>query len=419
MSERGASRSLRDEPLTQRRDPRDVIDAPPGETRPPKGLRDVPLSLRDAPKALVDKPIGLRDAPLGLRDAPIGLRDAPIGLTDAPKAVVDEPIGLRDAPIGLRDAPKALVDAPKGETRPPLSKTDAANVVRLAPKGATPTPNAPGPTPIRLADYRARSHPAAVTPAAFRAFISRPDIRKMVLGIVKKRSPPQSEEDLAQDVLAEALRAFERSPPGREEVLVDWLKTIAQRVVADSTRKRKRRGKYEGDMPEDYDADVDGGDMPAGGDRRPIAMEGYDPRADATLEGRRVLRWLEKQVGENPRDRETLAIILEHGMGKKTYQAIADERRITLAALSSRVFEFKQKYIPRYRRERERTVLLLLLLFALGFGLLLWFLSRPARGPEGVVQPRAPTLLDQVFPGPLPVSHPNPYGDRPDGGPTP
>ena len=60
-------------------------------------------------------------------------------------------------------------------------------------------------------------------------------------------------------------------------------------------------------------------------------------------------------------------------------------------------------------------MLLLLLLFAVGFGLLLWFLSRPARGPDGVVQPRAPTLLDQVLPGTLPVSHPYPYGDRPDG----
>lgn len=281
------------------------------------------------------------------------------------------------------------------------------------------TPRAPAPIPINLADYRARSHPAGVTPAAFRAFIARPDIRKMVLGIVKKRAPPQSEEDLAQDVLAEALRAFERSPPGRDEVLVEWLKTIAQRVVADSAKKRKRRGKYDGDMPEDDDADVDDGDVPLGRDPRPIAMAGYDPRTDATLEGRRVLRWLEKQVEASPRDRETLAIVLEHGMGKKTYQAIANERGMSLAALSSRIFEFKQKYIPRYRRERERTVLLLLLLFAGGFGLLLWFLTRPARGPEGVVRPKAPTLLDRVLPGQLPVSHPNPYGDRPDSGSAP
>ncbi len=241
----------------------------------------------------------------------------------------------------------------------------------------------------------------------------------MVLGIVKKRARPQSEEDLAQDVLAEALRAFERSPPARDEVLVDWLRTIAQRVVADSVKKQKRRGKYEGDMPEDDDAEVDGGDMPVGRDPRPIATAGYDPRTDATLEGRRVLRWLEKQVEESPRDRETLAILLEHGMGKKTYQAIADERGMTLAALSSRVFEFKQKYIPRYRRERERTVLILLLLFAVGFGLLLWFLTRPVPGPDGVVKPGGPTHLDQLLPGSLPVSHPYPYGDRPDGGPSP
>lgn len=98
-----------------------------------------------------------------------------------------------------------------------------------------------------------------------------------------------------------------------------------------------------------------------------------------------VRHWLAQQVANDPRDKETFEIVLEHAQGGKTYQHIAREREMTLTALSSRIFEFKCKYIPRYKKWRNRTVLLLLLggaavIVAI---VVLWLLRRPdAIGPD-------------------------------------
>jgi len=87
-----------------------------------------------------------------------------------------------------------------------------------------------------------------------------------------------------------------------------------------------------------------------------------------------------------PRDRETLAIVLEHGAGKKTYEQIAEEHGLTPAALSSRIFEFKAKYTPRYRRWRNRALTLIFLGGAAIAAIVvaLWIMwSRPAEiGPD-------------------------------------
>ncbi len=237
-------------------------------------------------------------APPGEARPPIGLRGAPIDVVDAP--------------IGLRDAPKDLVDPPKNEK-------DAPKVAALAPKAATP--KALTAAPISLADYRARSHPAGVSPAAFRAFITRPDIRKMVLGIVKKRARPQSEEDLAAGRCSRRRRSARsgRSPPARDEVLVDWLQDdrAADRRGLREEAEATRPGKYEGDMPEDDDAEVDGGDMPVGRDPRPISTAGYDPRTE-TRRSRAGAScwWLEKQVEGESRAtaRRSRSSSRKHGM---------------------------------------------------------------------------------------------------------
>ncbi len=98
---------------------------------------------------------------------------------------------------------------------------------------------------------------------------------------------------------------------------------------------------------------------------------------------------------DDPRDRgETLAIPLEHARGGKTYEQMAEERDMTLTALSSRIFEFKGKYMPRYRRWRSRMVMLLLLGgVALVMMIVLWILRaapadiRPAPHAPPVAPP--------------------------------
>jgi DNA-directed RNA polymerase specialized sigma24 family protein len=390
--------------------------APRGGSVPPS-----PSSLRErgASAGPLGPPVGSKDAPASPLDEPVRAAGASQGETDRPKGVIGEPLGearepqrATDASLGDIPRPKEVAHAALGERDAPRDVARKPNDAARAPKGEGAGPKDAVAAPIPLADVRARAGDEGAVPvtrAVFQAFISHADTRRRVLGIAYKRVPRKDAEDVAQDALAEALRAFERSPPARDEVLLDWISIIARRVVADFTIKRNRRRTYEGDLPKEGGRDFDAGEnahLPGPGPH-PMAAPSYGAHVDRTLESRRLFRWLEGQVAGHPRDRETLALIIEHGMGKKTYQAIADERGMTLTSLSSRVFEFKQKYVPRYQRERNRALLILLLFLAAGVALLLWLLTRPTPAPHRVERPTMP-VLDEILGNPLPVSHPPP-----------
>lgn len=172
-------------------------------------------------------------------------------------------------------------------------------------------------------------------------------------------------------------------------------------------------------MPDDPNSD-ESESSSADGESEGAAEPSYDPREgsvdDRELESRSLLQWLERQVAQSPLDRETFAILLEHGLGQKTYQTIADERGITLTVLSSRIFEFRNKYVARYKRERERTWLLLLLFLfgAAVVAVLVWLLSADDEPPRGTVRPSAPSIIDRALGRPLPVGR-----SRPDDAPGP
>jgi DNA-directed RNA polymerase specialized sigma24 family protein len=245
----------------------------------------------------------------------------------------------------------------------------------------------------------------------FRAFLASAETQRWIRAIVRERAPADATDDLVQDAIKEALTAFVRAPPSKDAVLIVWIATIARRVVADYLTKRGRRRKYEGPMPHGplHESESSSGDDESDGATEPS----YDPREDSLegddLRGRSLFRWLERRVARSPIDRETLAILLEHGLGDKTYRMIADERGIPLTVLSSRIFEFRKKYIARYKRERDRTVLLLL--FFLGaavVAVLVWLFSRHDEPPHGTVRPSTPSILERTLGNPLPVSRPRP-----------
>jgi DNA-directed RNA polymerase specialized sigma24 family protein len=260
------------------------------------------------------------------------------------------------------------------DTDPPPSSGDRAPRESAAPVGGTDTPGREGDGSSREMDPPVAQvialHP--VSPAAVRDFLASAETRLFVTAIVAARVPEADVDDLVHRALMEALESLKRKVPDREDALRGWIGTITRRVVADYLTKRKRRAKYEGPMPE---APVD----PAGSDEKaessssaarfasesaraepsydPWAEDDDQPRVHAWL----VRQWLDREVANHPRDKETLEILLDHARGGKTYQDIARQRGLTLTALSSRIFEFKQKYIPRYRRWQRRTLLVLLL----------------------------------------------------------
>jgi DNA-directed RNA polymerase specialized sigma24 family protein len=394
MSETGARVSLRDGLLNEKDARVKLRRAPVSETDTRLSLRDARMNETDARVKLRDAPVSENDARLRLRDAPVSETDARLSLRDAPVNETDTRLSLRDGPVSETNERLSLRDAPIHDTVPPLAKV------------------------IPLHD---------VSPEAVRAFLARAETRRMVISLVARKVPRANVEDVAHDAFEEATKALKRQPPHRGETLPGWLATITRRVIADFHVKRTRRGKYEGPMPEEPEQSewIDGGSAAALPQRGPEPS--YDPRVasedDSEVDAWLVRRWLEGQVAGHPRDQETFAILLEHARGSKTYQEIARERDMTLTALSSRIFEFKGKYIPRYQRWRNRAVLLVLLGGAavIAAVVVLWLLLRPAAiGPDPMwaPPPKRPTPsatapAPEPFEPALPTNRPAPRDGKP------
>ena len=93
-----------------------------------------------------------------------------------------------------------------------------------------------------------------VDPTVVAAFMARVETRRAIHAHVAACVAHVDVDDLVQTAWVEAAGAAERSPPADENAVPAWLKTIAERVVADHLAQRARRARYEGPMP---DADVD------------------------------------------------------------------------------------------------------------------------------------------------------------------
>ena len=188
-----------------------------------------------------------------------------------------------------------------------------------------------------------------------------------------------------------------RAPPAKDEVLVlvdrDNRSSRGGRLAEEARAPPQVRGPH-ARRPDSGESESSSAD---GENERGVAEPSYDPREgsvdDRELESRSLLQWLERQVVDRPLDRETPAILLEHRLGQETYQTIADERGITLTVLSSRIFEFRNKFVARYKRERERAWLLLLLFLfgAAVVAVLVWLLWARDEPPRGTVRPSAPS----------------------------
>jgi DNA-directed RNA polymerase specialized sigma24 family protein len=297
-------------------------------------------------------------------DPPSSGRRPAVGVTHVP---LDDEGGLpvgRAATLPPNDSPTSVERYPENDAQAPL-----ANIIPLQ----------------------------TVSREAVRAYLARVETMTKVRAIVAARVPATNVDDLVQDSLREALESADRAPPHRADALGAWVAAIARRVVADFLQQRARRAKYQGPMPDEED-DA----------QRP--EPGYDPRESADdkseVHGWLVRQWLEQQVADHPRDKETFEILLEHAREARTYQEIADERGMALTALSSRIYEFKYKYIPRYKRWRNRAVLLVLLGAAVIVAVIvMWLLRRPPEiGPDpSIAPPRMPApSVTASSPEPLP-----------------
>ena len=216
-----------------------------------------------------------------------------------------------------------------------------------------------------------------------RAFLARKETVAWVFARVRAKVPEPLVEEIAQDALARALRSAHTATD--ESALGAWTGTITDREIADAHKKRKRRGTFEGPMPEaplprDEAGEPVADDSVEAEEARAAFDPSYDPaRDDVRVQGWLMCRYLEQAVRGNARDAETLSWMMAWADGDKTYEQIAAERRISPGAIAKRVFLFKEKYLPRYRRYRNGMIVLWLTV-AVAVGVAVWLLLRPRAG---------------------------------------
>jgi DNA-directed RNA polymerase specialized sigma24 family protein len=216
---------------------------------------------------------------------------------------------------------------------------------------------------------------------AVHAFLSRKDVNRWVFRRMKQKLPPDDGEQVAQDALQECVEKVRWPDSDEPGVLWSVLKTVCRRRIADHLEKRRLRKKYEGPMPGPRLRQDEAGEYVP--DEEASADPSHDPEAfDGRVEGLLLRRYLEGAVATDPRDEETYGWMLAWSDDELTYPQIAALAGVSPDDVAKRVQRFKEKYVPRYERWRNRTLLPLLLLGVVILVVVLVVLGMLARGKK-------------------------------------
>ncbi len=231
------------------------------------------------------------------------------------------------------------------------------------------------------------------------AFLSSKETMRWVNAHVKACTPAQACEQVAQDALLEALQS--KWNPSEEAALRSWLRTITDRVIADFLTQRATRAEYEGEMPSAAVRTDEAGlpvDDPYDDSVADIDAS-VDPRQQTLkVQGFLIRGFLADQTENDARERETFEIMLEHVEEDKTYEQIAQERKLSIDAVNKRVARFENKYADKYEKYRNGVFMLMALGAAVVIlaATIVWGIARS--GPKVVPSvaeppPSAPTAF--------------------------
>jgi DNA-directed RNA polymerase specialized sigma24 family protein len=200
-----------------------------------------------------------------------------------------------------------------------------------------------------------------VTREELRAYLELPETRSRIQGMVAVKVPADRVKDLVHDVCARAMKS--RWLPLRA-AMKGWVDTITRRQIADETRKRARRKKLEGPMPVAPQVlDEAGLPIEDPGDAVVDTDDSTDPTAeDPEREGWLMRRWFRDAVKDDPKDRETFAMMEEWAKAdeKTTYGDIAKRHGLSESALKKRAQRLKEEYLPDYIKWRNGMFILIL-----------------------------------------------------------
>jgi DNA-directed RNA polymerase specialized sigma24 family protein len=229
--------------------------------------------------------------------------------------------------------------------------------------------------------------------AELHAFLKRPDTQARIRAVVGARldpgAPASLRDDLVQQANIDALEA--KSPPRSLETATGWIGTVTARAIVNHFRRQSVHAKY-------LQRDVDVEELPHEPDEPP---ESLAPKWLLT-------EWLRPRVAGNPRDQETYELLVYKADTGKTHTEVAADHAMTEGALKSRIHALKTKYEPQWRRRQRMFLLLILFGIAAVVAAIVWLLLPRSDEPHGSLPPPTTPILDRVFGGSLPVSHPRP-----------
>jgi DNA-directed RNA polymerase specialized sigma24 family protein len=241
---------------------------------------------------------------------------------------------------------------------------------------------------------RDEAAPMAPTRKEVHAFVALKATRAWVKRRVASRVKRRDTDEVADEAIERCLKSAGSAKDA--SALRAWVQTITDRTIADHLDKLRVRADHEGPMPVAPVARDEAGEpIPEGdpeatfeADLNAVDIDAsVDPRVhDKHAEGLWFLHFLRAEVKGNPADEQTLEWMVTWAEGDKSYDDIARENNLRPGTVYQRVHAFKEKYVPRWEKHRNRTVFVLLLGAAV-LALVAWWLW-PTAAPK--VEPIAP-----------------------------
>ena len=213
-----------------------------------------------------------------------------------------------------------------------------------------------------------------------RAFLGRPSTQERIRRIVKARVGQKTPKTVVDEMIQEANIAVMTSKwaPRSLETARGWIGTVTVRAMVSYLRRGAKDRRW-----------ISIEQSAGGSTRVPVDL------ADSRPEGWLISKWLGHEVMRSERDQETLEILVYKARTSKDDEEIAAEHAMTVAALKSRVFQFREKYRPRLKQRRAMIVLslggVILAVAALTVWLLVHSTAAPAPNEAPVVPSAAPS----------------------------
>ena len=356
-----------------------------------------PMRLEAAVIRLMTRPMRLMAAVLRLGTPVLRLACTPLQLASPCAALMAQPDSKRRPIMTLADEAFDDEAAPISEPRPSSPAADPGILGKTAPSNDTAAPLPPDSAPVVVV-----TPGVAVTRELTYAFLAKKATRDRIREVVEHRVPKGTQEANVNDIIQEVnVRAMETTSLAETVAgMRPWISRVAQNHVIDHYRGEAKHLRWLNpsvdvqELPPDAAAEGDDVELPAEDPTAP-------PRPIEQVDKRMLGPWLHDHV-ETKAEKLTLEMIKQKAVTGQSNAQVAAEFGMTEGAFDQRVYRFKAKWIPKWKKHK-RDQALVIVLVALLLGAALWWLfhgkaheeARPTAVPVLAPAPTASVVPEQ------------------------